>query len=224
MMNGNEPKKKTAGHPSCPKAISEIQHQMKMCSKDTPISLIFPPVTPEFERDLESILQEAEAFADVEMTANDWGTLSRTCKWKKERYPGARIIMGILLNTQESDPVIRLFTEPQADRTVMIGPKAVLMQWSPPAETLIRHWEEPSGFHMTALLRSMGVDEMETGLQPLKIDHETDHLPVRPVPYGVLTVRPCRGDCGKCSGKELLRAGIPVYFDRNLAVYREAII
>ena len=213
----NIPAERTViGHPSCPRFITDIAKQAEKWGKDRPVGIVLPPVMPEAEQILEKILDRIRCFDDVEITANDWGTLAHLCDWKRKYALRTVLIMGILLSGQESDPAIRNFTDPQDEHVLWIGSRAVLFQWTPPMNTLVEYWSEPAAFHMTKLLSEMGVDAVEIGLQPVEIIDNSQHLPVRNVPYGLMSVRPCRGECSQCGGKEIIRAGHKVYFDRNM--------
>ena len=215
-LKGQISERTLLGHPSCPKVMAAVPEQLLKIEKTRPVGLVLPPVTPSAETCLELILDEIRKFEDAEITANDWGTLSRTAEWKRQNHIKVTLIMGILLSGQESDPVIRQFTFPQKEQILKIGPKTVLVQWEKPPETLMNYWREPSAFHMTGFLRDMGVDAIELGLQPLPIKNGSIQMPVRSVPYGVMSVQPCGGDCTKCGGKDLIRAGCRLFFDRNL--------
>lgn len=207
------------GHHSCPGSMDEIPAHLTKLEKGKPISLVLPPVKPAAEEQLEKILDILNDFQDAEITVNDWGTLARTAEWKRKNAMNVKLIMGILLSGQESDPAIRLFTDYQEEQVLRVGRKAVVYQWEPPPETLVNHWSEPASFHMTEMLRSMGVDIIETGLQPIPVREDTDHLPVRQLSYGLMSVKPCCGECDQCGGKEIRRAGCRVYFDRNMLIW-----
>lgn len=207
------------GHPSCPQALRSLLGQLCGLPAGRPLRLVFPPVTPLLEPFLEEILQAAGAFTDLELIANDWGTLSRLSRWKKDRTHPPRLILGVLISGQDTDPMLRSFLEPQPDRTVFSGEDIVLLRWAAPPETLIRHWSVPSAFHWTELLREMDVDAVELGLQPFPLPASEDALPVVSFPAGVLSVLPCRGCCEQCGGKETIRAGVRLYYDRNLLLW-----
>ena len=216
-----EMNRKILGHPACPKALKEIREGLAETGTDTPVGLILPPVTASLEEQLETLLEAAGPFEDVEITVNDWGTLERVSEWKRGRAAGTKLILGILLSGQDSDPVLRLFCEPQQSRQIRNGQQAVTLRWVPPPESLRKHWGEPSAFHLADLLRSMGVDAVELGCQPLPPAEAYGALPARQVPYGLLSMRPCPGDCSLCGGKELVRAGCRAFFDRNLLIWTE---
>lgn len=218
-MNDSEKQRIMLGHPSCPKVMTEIPAQLAELGNQRPVGLILPPVQPGSANILEKILELLMEFQDIEITANDWGTLVRTGEWKRTNKGQTKLIMGLLLSGQESDPAIRYFIERQEDRILRIGGKAVLFQWEPPPEELRNHWSEPAAFHMTDMLRRIGVDEIELGLQPVPVSENGRHLPVRQFPYGLMSVRPCCADCEKCGGGEIKRAGCRVFFDRNLLIW-----
>ncbi len=219
-MYDSEKKRIVLGHPSCPKVMTEIPDQLAELGKYRPVGLILPPVQPGSMVFLENILGILREFKDIEITANDWGTLVRAGEWKRTNNGQTKLIMGILLSGQESDPAIRYFINRQEDRILRIGGKAVLFQWEPPPEELWNHWSEPAAFHMTDMLRSIGVDEIELGLQPIPFSEDGRHLPVRQIPYGLMSVKPCHADCVKCGGRTIQRAGYRVFFDRNLLIWQ----
>lgn len=209
----------TLGHHACPKALRELPARLRGLEEKPPIRLTLPPVTPPLVPFLEETLAIAETFSDVETAANDWGTLARLSEWKKNRAPSFKLILGALLSGQDTDPVLRLFLEPQPDTMVHSGQETVALRWSPPPMPLTLHWATPSAFHWTALLTEMGVDKIELGLQPLPLPDLHDHLPVASYPFGVLSVRPCCGDCAACGGPDKRRAGCRLFFDRNLLLW-----
>lgn len=210
------------GHHSCPKALDDIQAQLAGTEKGKPVSVVLPPVKPAAEEKLEEILGLINGFEDAEIIVNDWGTLARTAERKRHNAMKATLITGILLSGQESDPAIRLFTDYQESRVLKIGQKAIEYEWVSPPETLVKHWGEPALFHMTEMLRSMGIDIIEIGLQPIPVTEGTNHLPVRMLPYGLMSVRPCCGKCEQCGGKEIRRAGCRVFFDRNMLIWENS--
>ena len=218
-MDTEDRKRLVLGHRSCPRALKEMPAQLEMTARDIPVEAVLPPVTPSMEGTLETVLSLLAEFEDASVTVNDWGTLYRVSQWKKG-CP-ARLVLGALLNGQDSDPVIRLFCVPQPDRLVRERDGAVLLRWAPPPEELKRHWAEPSVFHLAGMLRDMGVDAVEAGTQALDIP-EAAGLPVRQLPWGVMSVKPCRGDCGECGGGEIIRAGCRVFYDRNLLIWEHA--
>ena len=79
----------------------------------------------------------------------------------------------------------------------------------------------------------MGADGIELGLQALEIPAGGD-VPFLLRREGILSVRPCRGECGKCEisrkceicekfgGKEVPRSGAVLRFDRNLLTWEDA--
>ncbi len=207
------------GHRSCPRALREMPARLEGIARNTPVEAVLPPVTPFLEEILETVLSLLGEFEDACVTVNDWGTLYRVSQWKKGRK--ALLVLGALLNGQDSDPVIGLFCAPQPDKIVCEGDGAALLRWAPPPEELKRHWAEPSAFHLAGMLRDMGVDAVEAGLQALDIPEPAD-LTVRRLPWGVMSVKPCRGDCAKCGGGEIIRAGCRVFFDRNLLKWEYA--
>ncbi len=218
-MNAVGEKRLVLGHRSCPRALREMPARLEGIARNTPVEAVLPPVTPFLEETLETVLSLLEEFEDASVTVNDWGTLYRVSQWKKGRK--ALLILGALLNGQDSDPAIRLFLAPQQDKIVWEGDGAALLRWAPPPEELKRHWAEPSAFHLAGMLRDMGVDAVEAGLQALDIPEPAD-LPVRRLPWGVMSVKPCRGECAKCGGGEIIRGGCRVFFDRNLLIWEEA--
>ena len=215
------------GHSSCPRALSQALSGLARTDIAEPVSVTVPPVTPAMEESLETLLAAARDFRFVRFIVNDWGTLRRVAEWKRERRFPAELIVGVLLAGQDSDPVIRSFPEPQPDRKVTVGGETLLLQWTPPPETLRRHWAEPSALHLWEFLRAMGADGIELGLQALEIPAGGD-VPFLLRREGVLSVRPCRGECGKCEicekfgGKEVPRSGAVLRFDRNLLTWEDA--
>ena len=218
-MSGKEVSRILLGHPSCPREMRSLPEKLKTMESSRPVGLVFPPVTPALEDCLETVLEIVRPFEDVEITANDWGTLARTAEWKRGRTQRTGLILGMLLSGQESDPVIALFSEPQPDQAVLVGTKETLLRWVPPPAPLRRHWAEPSAFHLSELLRDMGVDEIELGLQPLSPMGNESGFPVRQTGFGLMSVKPCREDCAHCAGPEILRGGRRITFDRNLLRY-----
>ena len=208
------------GHPSCPKAMLAIPERLREMEKTTPLRIILPPVTPGLEPCLDRILLLAAFYNNVEIIANDWGTLYRLAQWKRTCPHPTRLILGVLLSGQDTDPVLRSFTLPQPDRAVWAGEETVLLRWAPPPPSLSRHWSEPACFHLMPLLREMGVDAVELGLQPLPLPPGDGLLPIVPFPYGVLSVKPCRGKCASCAGPDIVRAGCRLFFDRNLLLWQ----
>ena len=208
------------GHPSCPKAMLAIPEQLRDMERTTPLRITLPPVTPGLEPCLDRILLLAVFHNDVEIIANDWGALFRLAQWKRTCPHPTRLILGVLLSGQDTDPVLRSFTLPQPDRAVWAGEETVLLRWAPPPPSLSRHWSEPACFHLMPLLREMGVDAVELGLQPLPLPPGDGLLPIVPFPYGVLSVKPCRGKCASCAGPDTVRAGCRLFFDRNLLLWQ----
>ncbi len=221
-MSGNMMPREVLGHRSCPGALREMPERMAGIPREVPVEAVLPPVTPGLEETLEKVLSLLEDFRDVRIIVNDWGTLVRVSLWKRGRAGGTTLVLGVLLAGQDSDPVIRLFLAPQPGRIVYAGKDTVLFRWAPPPETLKRHWAEPSAFHLSAMLTDMGVDEIETGLQAMELPVEDAGLPVSCLTCGVLSVQPCRGKCGDCGGREIIRAGCRVFFDRNLLLWEYA--
>ncbi|MBR4500674.1 MAG: hypothetical protein IKP22_02105 [Clostridia bacterium] len=218
-MDMDDKKRLVLGHRSCPRGLREMPAQLERIARNVPVEALIPPVTPFLEGTLETVLSLLGEFEDASVTVNDWGTLDRVSQWKKGRR--ARLVLGALLNGQDSDPMIRVFCAPQPDKCVWEGGNAVLLRWAPPPEELKRHWAEPSAFHLAGMLRDMGVDAVETGLQALELT-EAAGLDVRRLDWGVMSVKPCRGDCAGCGGGEITRAGCRVFFDRNLLKWEYA--
>ncbi|MBR6185873.1 MAG: hypothetical protein IKQ41_06375 [Clostridia bacterium] len=217
-----EPMRIALGHPSCPGVLRGLAAQMRALKADQPLRLTLPPVTPTLDKDVDEILRIAQAFSDVEIAANDWGTLARLSEWKKTRAPKLTLILGVLLSAQDTDPVLDTFLSPQPENAVRAGQEAVTLRWAPPPEALRQHWATPSAFHWTPLLREMGVDAVELGLQPLPLTDADGRMPIRAYPFGVLSVMPCRGNCALCGGPDAVRAGRRLFFDRNLLLWEEA--
>ncbi len=207
------------GHPACPGVMREMAGALQSLPHDKPLRLTLPPVTPALEQELDILLEILRMRRDVEISANDWGTLARLSAWKKTCAHPPRLILGILLSGQDSDPVIRTFLEPQPDNAVRAGQETVTLRWAPPPDSLIRHWAEPSAFHWAPLLKEMGVDGIELGLQPLPLPERVAPQPVECFPWGVISVKPCRGNCAACGGPDTVRAGCRLFFDRNLLLW-----
>ncbi len=198
-----------------------IPERLGDMEKTMPLRIILPPVTPGLEPCLDRILLLAAFYNNnVEIIANDWGTLYRLAQWKRTCPHPTRLILGVLLSGQDTDPVLRCFTQPQPDRAVWAGEETVLLHWAPPPPTLTRHWSEPACFHLMSLLREMGVDAVELGLQPLPLPPCDGLLPIVHFPYGVLSVKPCRGQCASCGGPDSVRADCRLFFDRNLLLWQ----
>ena len=216
MTTDTEPR--SLGHHACPRALAEMTAALAQLPAGVPVRLTLPPVTPRLSDALAQLLEAAAGRSRVELVCNDWGTLARCGAWKRS-HPGVQLTLGALLAEQDTDPMLAVFTQPQPDRIVRDGSAAVRLRWVPPPPALTAHWQTPSALHRTDILRTLGVDAVELCRQALEPAADIPGLPVERLPYAILSVRPCCGDCAACGGKTVTRGGRRLYWDRNLLLW-----
>ncbi len=209
---------RTLGHHACPRGLTESADAPELGDAQMPLRLVIPPVTPGLSDAMEALLARIGRRENVTLVLNDWGTLARCAARKREGRLCAALCLGALLNTQDTDPVLYAWTQPQPDRTVLDEHGVTCLRWAPPPETLTEHWRCPSALHLTPLLRSLGVEEAELCRQAIEPPLEMPGLRTHRLPYEILTVQPCGGDCAHCGGTELVRCGRRFRWDRNMLV------
>ncbi len=206
----------TLGHHSCPRALRELSEAPETDRAARPLRLVIPPVTPELVGTLDALLDRISQRADVVLVLNDFGALSRCAARKKSGALSAALCLGALLSGQDTDPVLESWTCPQPDRVVADEDGFLRLRWAPPPETLMAHWRRPSAWHWAPLLRALGVEEIELCRQPLGPPLDLPGFRVTCLPYAILSVLPCGGDCARCGAKPMERCGKPLRWDRNL--------
>ena len=208
----------TLGHHACPRSLSELADAPELTDGSLPLRLRIPPVTPGLDDALNALLARIGNRKDVTLVLNDWGTLARCAARKREGKLSAALCLGALLNTQDTDPVLQSWTQPQPDHLVWEEGGVTRLRWAPPPETLRAHWRSPSALHWTPLLHSLGVEEVEQCRQAIEPPPALPGFRVRCLPYAILSVLPCGGDCARCGGKEMTRCGKALRWDRNMLI------
>ena len=81
----------------------------------------------------------------------------------------------------------------------------MLAEWKAPTKQLKTHWGTPSIMGVLPLLKEMGVNRIELCAQALPFPEKIrkEGMYVTFVNEPILSVIPCRGDCGNC--KEILQ-------------------
>ena len=202
------------GHPACPglfkKDAQAVPEKGSVCMQ-------IPPVTPDLEKTVGQFLRSVCGREDLELSLNDWGTLYRCSRLKKNGQLKADLTAGVLLAGQDTDPLIASFGSPQPDRSIRTdGNQIALARWRPPAPECLRHWSTPSVFTAVPLLKKLGIGRLELCAQALPFPEEGPGLPVTLIREAIISVFPCKGACGQCGGPARLRGGVSVRAERNL--------
>ena len=206
------------GHPSCPGRFRRDADRT-VFPPETVVML--PPVTPDLRPVLDTLLTRIRNRQDIELSVNDWGTLSVFADMKKRGELACMLTAGVLLAGQDTDPVLLRLTRRQPDRIILDGNENCLLSWNPPSQALLRHWSTPSVFTMKDVLMDWGVSRLELCAQPFPFPEETPFLPVRYICPAILSVIPCTGNCGHCAGMASCfreRYGIRLRVSANLVL------
>ncbi len=204
------------GHHSCPRSLKEMLSDPALSELGAPLRLVIPPVTPGLSERFALLLERIGTRTDVTLTLNDWGALAHCAARKREGRLAAVLCLGALLSGQDTDPVLETWTHPQPDHLVLREDGVVRLRWTPPPETLAAHWRCPSAVHMAPLLRSLAVEEVELCRQALEPPSGIPGFRISYLPYAILSVQPCGGDCARCGGPALRRCGKTLKWDRNM--------
>lgn len=215
------------GHCSCPGRFREsmraLEKQISAGGQDR-LCVMVPPITPFLETDVEKVLDLTADRENAELSLNDWGTLLRCARLKKEGSLRASLTVGVLLAGQDTDPLLSTFCEPQETQTVLTREKTIpdpadvsncthdfivsdagdtrtiRAVWKEPSSRLRIHWRTPSVLEILPFLREMGVDRIELCAQPLAFPKDTGdrEIAVTFIPESILSVIPCTGNCHHC--------------------------
>ena len=217
MMEERRDEALTFGHHACPRALRELA-ESAFPDSSRPLRLVIPPVTSEHSADLDALLERIGEREHTVLVLNDWGTLARCAKKKKSGSLAAALCLGALLSAQDTDPVLEMWTRPQPDHLVIEEQGIARLRWAPPPETLREHWRCPSAKHWAPLLDSLGVKEIELCRQAIGPPPALPGFRVTVLPFAILSVLPCRGDCAHCGGKEMTRCGVKLQWDRSMPI------
>ena len=117
------------GHPSCPGRFRRDADRT-VFPPETVVML--PPVTPDLRPVLDTLLTRIRNRQDIELSVNDWGTLSVFADMKKRGELACMLTAGVLLAGQDPDPVLLRLTRRQPDRIILDGNENCLLSWNPP--------------------------------------------------------------------------------------------
>ena len=209
---------RTLGHHACPRSMKELSEAPELNDEAMPLRLVIPPVTPGRSDLLDDLLLRLAARENTTLVLNDWGTLAYCATQKKAGRLRAALCLGALLNAQDTDPVLQSWTQPQPDHLAAEARGIIRLRWTPPPETLTAHWRCPSALHWTPLLHALHVEEVELCRQAIEPPPEIPGFRVFRLPYAIVSVLPCGGDCSRCGGKALTRCGRPLRWDRNMLI------
>jgi len=210
------PERTVLGHCSCPGLLLEAA---KAIPEEGPVTVMVPPVTPDLEQAVETLICRLKNRPDTELSLNDWGTLMYCSRMKEAGALRADLTAGVLLSGQDTDPLLSSFCTPQPAGFVDAGGEEgapLLAVWEPPSKALTQHWRTPSIFALAGLLKQLGVSRIELSAQPFPLPEEGPGLPVTLIREAVVSIFPCRHACRTCGGPDIKRGHAMLHHERNM--------
>lgn len=184
------------GHPSCPK---RFRRDIEALQPGGPMLIRIPPVTPSIMSITDAFLHRIDAWDQVELSINDWGTLYKCAEMKNAGMLRASLTAGVLLAGQATDPVL---AEMARNETESFG------------DVL----GTPSITACVPLLKQLRVDRVTFCAQALPFPDEPFEPGIDYCPVSVVSVFPCSGDCEHCKTDAHWgeRGGRTIYRQQNL--------
>jgi hypothetical protein len=226
------------GHPCCGAWLNAPE---RFKPPERPFTLVVPPLAEARFRRFAEWLRGPALWGggpEIELSLNDWGTLSYCSETVRSLALPWRLAAGVLLAEQHTDPLLARFLQPGAGRrSVWCEGKPAELEWRAPPPSLVEHWRMPGIFTKAGLLRELGVTRVELCAQLLPWPERGPGLPVSVYRRALLSVIPCRAasrnapgpeaedGCMGCTGGELLteRGGKTLHREHNLIWYEAEI-